>query len=59
MEVLWLMVVALGPVLLGVLIAYVMLRRRRLGPATRKAQKRETERLYEEEPRGGAPSRGH
>jgi hypothetical protein len=58
MEVLWLAIVALGPVLFAALLAYALISRRRLGPATRKARKRETERLYREKPHGGTPSRG-
>lgn len=52
MEVLWLIVVALGPVLLAALIAYALITRRRPGPATREAQRRATERMYGEEPNG-------
>jgi hypothetical protein len=59
MEVLWLILVAMGPVLIAALLAYALITRRRPGPATRKARKRETERLYPGEPHGGTPGRGH
>jgi hypothetical protein len=59
MEVLWLILVAMGPVLIAALLAYALITRRRPGPATRKARKRETERLYREESHGGTPGRGH
>jgi hypothetical protein len=54
MKELWIITVALGPVVLAALIAYALLTRRRLGPATREAQRRETERLYEEDRHHGA-----
>jgi hypothetical protein len=45
----WLLVVAGGPLVLAVLIAYALLTRRRRGPAERRESKLATERLYREE----------
>ncbi|MCP9228717.1 hypothetical protein NKJ72_10395 [Mesorhizobium sp. M0045] len=45
---LWLLVVAGGPLLLAVLIAYALLTQRRRGPAERRESERATERLYQE-----------
>lgn len=45
----WLLVVAGGPLVLAILIAYALLTRRRRGPAERRESKRATERLYREE----------
>jgi hypothetical protein len=44
----WLFVVLGGPVVLAALIAYALLRRRRLTNAERSTQIRETERGYDE-----------
>ncbi|PSJ52672.1 hypothetical protein C7I84_26160 [Mesorhizobium ephedrae] len=46
MEMLWLFVVACGPVILGLLIAYALMTRRRRGPAERRATEEATARLY-------------
>ena len=54
MKELWIIILALAPVVLAALIAYALLTRRHLGPATREAQRRETERPYEEDPHHGA-----
>jgi heme exporter protein D len=59
MDYLWLAVVAIGPLVLGMLIAYAIMSRRREGPATRRARQEATERVYREEPGGHAPKRGH
>ncbi|MGX9115311.1 hypothetical protein ACWTU6_01245 [Mesorhizobium sp. BHbsci] len=45
----WLLVVAGGPLILAILIAYALLTRRRRGPAERRESARATERLYREE----------
>ncbi|MER8582604.1 hypothetical protein NKG95_28530 [Mesorhizobium sp. M1423] len=45
---LWLLVVAGGPLLLAILIAYALLTQRRRGPAERSESERATERLYQE-----------
>ncbi|WP_164783905.1 MULTISPECIES: hypothetical protein [unclassified Mesorhizobium] len=45
----WLLVVAGGPLILAILIAYALLTRRRRGPAERRESERATERLYREE----------
>ncbi|ESW85150.1 MULTISPECIES: hypothetical protein [unclassified Mesorhizobium] len=45
---LWLLVVAGGPLLLAILIAYALLTQRRRGPAERRESDRATERLYQE-----------
>ena len=53
----WLIVVAGGPLLLAILLAYAHLTWRRRGPAERRESDRATERLYREEndrPRGGS-----
>jgi hypothetical protein len=42
----WLFVVAGGPIVLGIAIAYALLTRRRKSMAEREASKRATERLY-------------
>ncbi len=44
----WSLVIVLGPVILGAVIAYALLRRRRLTPRERSAQIRATERNYSE-----------
>ena len=54
MDVLWLIVVVLGPLLLAVLIAYVLLTRRKLEPRERQAQREAVERVYRDEPEDGA-----
>ncbi|MER8405279.1 MULTISPECIES: hypothetical protein [unclassified Mesorhizobium] len=45
---LWLLVVAGGPLLLAILIAYALLTQRRRSPAERRESDRATERLYQE-----------
>jgi hypothetical protein len=45
----WLFVVAGGPLILAILIAYALLTRRRRGPAERRESGQATERLYREE----------
>lgn len=45
----WLLVVAGGPLILAILIAYALLTQRRRGPAERREGERATERLYREE----------
>ncbi|WP_254026930.1 hypothetical protein [Mesorhizobium ventifaucium] len=53
----WLIVVAGGPLLLAILLAYALLTWRRRGPAERRESDRATERLYREEkdrPGGGS-----
>lgn len=47
-EMLWLLLVAAGPVLLGAVAAYALLNRTPLTPGERAAQKRGTEKLYRE-----------
>ena len=42
----WLFVVAGGPLIIAILIAYALLTRRRRGPAERRESARATERLY-------------
>jgi hypothetical protein len=54
MDVLWLIVITLGPLLLAVLIAYVLLTRRKLGPREKQAQREAVERTYRDEPEKGA-----
>ena len=49
MEALWLIAVGIGPLILGVVLAIMLLRRRRLSVAERAAQKRGTEALYHDE----------
>jgi len=43
---LWLLIVAGGPLLLAVLFAWVLLTRRRLGPAEKREQDRATREVY-------------
>jgi hypothetical protein len=52
MELLWLFAVAGGPLIIGVLIAFALLRRRgrEEGPAVRRARNEAVERMYGEEP---------
>jgi len=45
---LWLLVVAGGPLVIAVLVAYALLNRRPLGPAERRERDRATDRLYRE-----------
>jgi hypothetical protein len=47
---LWLGVVAGGPLLLGLLLAYALLRRRRLTGAERAESRQATEKLYRDRP---------
>jgi hypothetical protein len=54
MDLLWLIVVALGPLLLAILIGYVLLTRRKSGPREREARREAVEHLYEEEPENSA-----
>ena len=54
-EAMWFIAVAIGPLLLVVLIAYALLKRRRLSAAERASQIRGTERVYDE--RDGEPGR--
>ncbi|MCJ8520150.1 hypothetical protein ABID21_003150 [Pseudorhizobium tarimense] len=49
---LWFIVVALGPLLLGCVVAYSLMRRRRLHTSEKVQQKEATERLYDK-PEGG------
>ena len=49
---LWFLVVALGPLLLGCVIAYSLMRRRRLHTGEKAQQKEAMERLYDK-PEGG------
>ncbi|MFN7103477.1 MAG: hypothetical protein ACK4N1_12750 [Pseudorhizobium sp.] len=51
----WFIVVALGPVLLGCVIAYAMMRRRRLTAPEKFQQEKAVERLYDK-PDGGRDS---
>ena len=46
MDVLWFIVVAIGPVILAAAIIYAVMRRRRLTLAERLDQKRATDELY-------------
>lgn len=48
-SVMWLLVVAGGPLLLVILMAYVVARHRRPGPAERRESDRATDRLYHED----------
>jgi hypothetical protein len=52
MDILWIVLVAGGPILLGALMAYVLLTRRRLRGSERNAQRAATERLYREQSPG-------
>lgn len=54
-ENLWLIVVAGGPLLIAVLIAFALLRRRTVSRAEHAATERATARLYDREDRGKAP----
>jgi hypothetical protein len=54
MDFLWLMVVAIGPMLLGGAIAYALMRRRRLSPSERQRQHDAVERAYRDEPPPGS-----
>jgi len=45
-ELLWFVAVAIGPVILAIVIAYALIRRRRLSAREREVQKEATERLY-------------
>lgn len=45
-DLLWFVTVAIGPVILVILFAYALIRRRRLSTREREAQKEGTERLY-------------
>jgi len=47
----WLIVVAGGPLLLVVLMAYVVVTRRHLGPAERRESDRATDQLYRQDKR--------
>ena len=49
---LWFVIVALGPVLLGIVIAYGLMRRRRLSTAEKVRQEKAVERLFDK-PEGG------
>lgn len=49
---LWFIVVALGPLLLGAVIAYSILKKRRLNTSEKVEQKEAVERLYDK-PEGG------
>ncbi|ESY09909.1 hypothetical protein NKK48_03095 [Mesorhizobium sp. C386A] len=50
-SVMWLIVVAGGPLLLAVLMAYVLITRRYRGPAERMESDRATKRLYSQDER--------
>lgn len=47
-ETFWLLVTAGGPLILAIIFAYVLIRRRKLSRAEFEAGERETRRLYEE-----------
>lgn len=49
MEALWLLAVGGGPLILGLILAIMLIRRHRLNAAERAAQKRQTEALYHDE----------
>jgi hypothetical protein len=46
---LWLLIVAGGPLLLALVMAFALIRRRRAGPAERQARQAATRRLYDED----------
>ena len=46
-EIMWLLVAAGGPLLLAIIFAYVLIRRRKLTRAEFEAGERETRRIYE------------
>lgn len=54
-ENLWLIIVAGGPVLIAVVIAYALFQRRKPSAAQRAATERATARLYDEKERGEEP----
>lgn len=47
----WLLVVAGGPLVIAILLAYALFTRRRLSPGERRKAHDATERLYREKPR--------
>ncbi len=57
---LWFVIVGIGPLLLGVAIAYALMKRRRLTGTEKMQQEQAIERLYDK-PRGGREPhpRGH
>jgi hypothetical protein len=55
-NIMWLIVVAGGPLLLAILIAYALLTWRHRGPAERRESDRATKRLYREEKGPGGRS---
>ena len=52
MDILWIVLVAAGPIVLAALFAYALLTRRRLRGSERDAQRAATERLYREQSPG-------
>ena len=52
MDILWLVLVVAGPIVLGAVLAYALLTRRRLRDSERNAQRAATERLYREQSPG-------
>ncbi len=52
----WFILVALGPVVLAAVIAYALLRRRRLSTGEQRAQDEAVERLYDKPHGGRQPS---
>lgn len=54
-ENLWLLIVAGGPLLIAVVIAYALFQRRKPSAAQRAATDRATARLYDEDDRGKEP----
>jgi len=55
MEYLWMAVVAMGPLLLGLAIAFALLRRRPTTSGELRRRRQAVERLYRNEPRPPAP----
>ncbi len=58
MDVLWLIIVALGPVVLGALIAYALLQRRRFTAAEQTRQDNATRQVYRDDSPPGEPKPG-
>jgi hypothetical protein len=50
----WMFATVLGPVVLGAVIAYALLARRRLSPREKRERDAATRRLYDEESRKGS-----
>ncbi|MBB6180594.1 hypothetical protein [Pseudorhizobium flavum] len=53
---LWFVIVAIGPVLLGLVIAFGLMRRRRIGTVEKARQEEAVERLYDKPEGGREPS---